>query len=165
MCLHPNRVKYIGLPSASTLKYDSQVLSKFNVVVKHTNEFGPRLLPLIFFYDKPHICSVSFYKSFVFGPNSPLGNGDFIEETLGKHERRDIIANGMQAHSKYGTYQLEDDSTGSLGPVVMHVHGRVYLTAEQRVARGWPAERKWGSTKGHQTRSKGLATLKRQGEK
>jgi hypothetical protein len=69
MSLHPDKVKYLGLPSKSTTKYASKVLSKFGVVVEHTEEFNNvRLLPLIFFYDKPHICSVAYYREFVFAP-------------------------------------------------------------------------------------------------
>jgi hypothetical protein len=84
---HPQHVKYVGLPSSSTAKYASQVLSKFKVIVKPTENFGMRLLPLIFFYDKPHICSLEYYLSFVFGPDNKVGDGDFIEETLGIYQR------------------------------------------------------------------------------
>lgn len=65
---YPDQVKYLGLLSNSTINYAPTVRSKFKVIVKPTNEFGPCLMPLIFFYDKPHICSASFYRSFVFGP-------------------------------------------------------------------------------------------------
>jgi hypothetical protein len=87
MSEHPQHVKYIGLPSSSTAKYASQVLSKFKVTVKRTDEFGMSLLPLIFFYDKPHICSLDYYLNFVFGPDNKVGKGDFIEETLGIYQR------------------------------------------------------------------------------
>lgn len=140
MDLNPESVKYIGFCSVSTLNYDHMVRSKFGVQVLSTSEFGIPLMPLIFFYDKPHICSTNFYREFVFGPGSLVGPGDFIEETLGTAQRADIIQNGMAAHQKYGTFQLDTrDMAGEPFALVRHVNGRSFMSPEQRRAFGWPA--------------------------
>jgi hypothetical protein len=69
----------------------------------------------------------------------------------------------MGAHEKYGTFQLEDKPEGENCPIVMHVHGRKFMTAAQRTARGWPAERVMRSTKAViMQRKAGEATAKRE---
>ena len=218
MRAHPAAIRYVGLCSLSTLGYSAKCHSKFGVAVAPfaapRARFGVPLLPLIFWYDKPHIVAARYYREAILPtttltthevvrlavegqggggvgvgvgarrePRGGNGNGngnhgpaglpsssfavgryDFIEETYGKAQRADIVAHGMAAHAKYGTWQLQDacceeeeeededeaDGTGSSRRdgkgrvdrrvVVMHVHGRTFLTAEQRVARGWPAE-------------------------
>lgn len=57
---------------------------------------------------------------------------------LGVAERSDIVANGMIAHARWGTYQLVP-ADGR--PVIEHMHGRRFLTPEQRLELGYPAER------------------------
>ncbi|CAE7897513.1 unnamed protein product [Symbiodinium sp. KB8] len=147
MSLHPGVVKYVGLPSVSTLNYEHAIRSKYGLSLHCTTEFGVPLTPLIFFYDKPHVCSTTHYRATIFGPGSPVRKGDFIEETLGVAEREDILQNGMdarphkrEAHAKYGTFQLDyrDLSDRQLA-VIRHVNGRAFLSPEQRVAKGWTA--------------------------
>ncbi|CAE7314188.1 unnamed protein product [Symbiodinium sp. CCMP2456] len=142
MSLHPGVVKYVGLPSVSTLNYEHAIRSKYGLSLHCTTEFGVPLTPLIFFYDKPHVCSTTHYRTTIFGPGSPVRKGDFIEETLGVAEREDILQNGawMEAHAKYGTFQLDyrDLSDRQLA-VIRHVNGRAFLSPEQRVAKGWTA--------------------------
>lgn len=140
MTLYPQRLKYVGLCSATTQHYEHSVLSKYGLRLQRTCEFGVPLMPLIFFYDKPHICSRRYYQEVIFGEDSPVRRGDFIEETHGKAQRADILLNGMGVHDRYGTYQLDDrDQSGETLVVVRHINGRAFLTPEQRVARGWPA--------------------------
>mmetsp|Transcript_86784 Transcript_86784/g.258972 ORF Transcript_86784/g.258972 Transcript_86784/m.258972 type:complete len:124 (+) Transcript_86784:2-373(+) len=116
------------------------VLSKYGLRISRTTEFGIPLLPLLFFYDKPHICSLEHYRDVVFGPDSPVKQGDFIEDTVGQAQRSDILQHGLDAHGKYGTYQLDErDAAGRPLVVVRHVNGRSFWSPEQRVARGWPA--------------------------
>ena len=50
-----------------------------------------RLLPLLYWYDKTHVCRVAYYHSFVFGHTpAPAGHGqrvkmgDFIEDCVGR---------------------------------------------------------------------------------
>jgi hypothetical protein len=69
----------------------------------------------------------------------------------------------MSAHGKYGTFQLEDKPEGENYPVVMHVHGRKFMTGAQRTKKGWPAERVMRSTKAViMQRKAGEATAKRE---
>ncbi|CAJ1352815.1 unnamed protein product [Effrenium voratum] len=132
-------LKYVGLSSVSTLNYDNMVRSKFGVAISQTLEFGIPLMPLIFFYDKPHICRTAHYRDLL-GPGSLVRKGEFIEETLGVAQREDIIKHGMDAHAKYGTFQLDfRDEYGGQFAVVRHLNGRAFLSPEQRVARGWTA--------------------------
>ena len=230
MRAHPVAIRYVGLCSLSTLDYGAKCHSKFGVVVAPfaapRARFGVPLLPLIFWYDKPHLVAARYYREAILpthgvlapggqggggGGNAGVGGGgvgvgvgarreeprgssngngngnrgyhpagvpsspfavgryEFIEETYGKAQRADIVAHGMAAHAKYGTWQLQDtceeeeeekeedvavavtagggavagndeDARVDRRVVVMHVHGRTFLTAEQRVARGWPAE-------------------------
>ncbi|CAE7590368.1 unnamed protein product [Symbiodinium pilosum] len=140
MSRHPEIVKYVGLSSVSTLNYDHVMRSKYGLSLRCTTEFGVPLMPLIFFYDKPHICSTTHYRNTIFGPGSSVRKGEFIEETLGVAQREDILQNGMDAHAKYGTFQLDyrDEHDRQLA-VVRHVNGRAFLSPEQRVAKGWTA--------------------------
>lgn len=69
-----------------------------------------------------------------------MRKGDFIEETLGIAQRDDILKNGMEAHEKYGTFQLDDRyEQGRQYAVVRHVNGRAFLSPQQRLLRGWGA--------------------------
>jgi len=137
---HPDHVKYVCLCSVTTFDYDHMVLSKYGLRISRTSEFGIPLMPVLFFYDKPHICSVEHYRNVVFGPDSPVQKGDFIEDTLGQAQRTDILQNGMVAHGKYGTFQLDDRNEADEPLVVVrHINGRSFWSPEQRVARGWPA--------------------------
>jgi len=89
MSQHSDRIKYVGLTSISTQTYERYAPSKFGIHVKSTREFGGiPLLPLIFFYDKPHIVPTQHYRDVVLGPDSVVKRGDFIEETYGVRMRR-----------------------------------------------------------------------------
>jgi hypothetical protein len=52
--------------------------------------------------------------------------GDFIEDTFGGHVKRDVLANGVSAHRRYGTWLLRDPGQGVLGaePMVGHLDAR-----------------------------------------
>lgn len=140
MTRHSERLQYVGLCSLSTLHYDSTALTKYGLKLRVTEEFGVPLMPLIFFYDKPHIASVRYYRDIVFGPDSVVRRGDFIEETFGKLQREDIVQNGLLAHGKHGLYQLDDrNEAGEPLATVRHINGRAFFSPEQRLERGWPA--------------------------
>lgn len=110
-------LRYIGFPSRENylLKLAAYPVFFKDLAKYDINKFGVPLLPLNFWYDKPHIARVDFYKSFVYGQRhiDPL-NGksisvkNFIEDTLGQVERNDLAMHGMTAHAKYGTYLLYD---------------------------------------------------------
>lgn len=140
MSSHPDHLKYVGLCSSTTQSYEHMVLSKYGLRVARTLEFGVPFLPLIFFYDKPHVCSLRHYRDTVLGPDSPVRRGDFIEETLGRAQREDILRHGLSVHGRYGTYQLDErDEAGEALAIVRHVNGRSFLSPWQRAERGWPA--------------------------
>jgi hypothetical protein len=86
--LHPDNVKYIGLLSTSTLNYPRVVQSKYAFKMDRTFAYNNLpLVPLIYWYDKTHICSVRYYKEFVFSECYPAywltGNGLDEEEAAG----------------------------------------------------------------------------------
>ena len=164
-CMAANAdVKYVGFLSGSTQKYQQLAESKHGVHIAEA-EWSPgvRLLPLLYWFDKTHVCSLAYYKQFVFRETHPetegaaqgekklveleqvqrrrrlvVQPGDFIEDALGKKELHEIRSQGMSAHAKYGTYLLIDDPAHAVA--IRHVHGRKYLTEEQRRARGYPVE-------------------------
>eukprot|EP00937_MAST-01D_sp_MAST-1D-sp2_P000485 g485.t1 len=151
---HP--IRYIGLLSGSTLKYAEKVRSRFGTrlsrrVVQLSSGGGDGddggnddgdgaggssvcLLPLLFWFDKTHICEVEHYHRAVFCAEyeldddeaTPLGmrrqglrvaagrgyrglcvkRGDFIEDTLGKKMLEEIQQHGLGRHARYGTWLL-----------------------------------------------------------
>merc|ERR1739848_931505 len=63
------------------------------------------------------------------------------EETFGVRQRLDIMAKGLAAHPKYGTYHcLSFGADGSRRPLICHLNGVRFLTPEQRAERGFPAD-------------------------
>ena len=225
MRAHPDVIKYVGLCSESTQHYATTMRGKYGLTLQRTTAYGVPLLPLIFWYDKPHICAADHYREFVFGRRNPFlvrheehqrqrrlheeatrreadavhGScdgaavvnvddedargagprpveaaaeirawkhyergksqgggaphgivrcGNFIEETFGRAQRAEIIEHGLAAHAKYGTWQLDvGEGPGEDGIAqihVVHVHGRKFLTPEQRAACGWPDPRGGG---------------------
>ena len=115
--------RYIGLPGSKHLKIADQIRTKHKIEVTTTRRAGMALAQVIYWYDKTHVVSTKFYSEFVYGGGSgakiPLGQ--FTEHTLGVAERQDIIANGMGAHARYGTYQVEPEL---VAPVIEHVNGQ-----------------------------------------
>jgi hypothetical protein len=157
MTRHP-ALKYVGLPSSSQLNYVETCHTRTGIRVEsQAARFGGLpLLPLLFWYDKTHIACVEHYRRFVFrdagspeartaaaaaaqaaGERAAFRPGDFIEDTLGQRQLEDVKRNGMSAHAKYGTFLLDDGG----GAVLAHLHGRRFLTADQREAQGMPRER------------------------
>eukprot|EP00961_Rhodomonas_salina_P076569 1028132-Rhodomonas_salina.1 len=67
---HSGKVNYITLPGPKHLTLQQDVLSKYGIRCEFTTEFGPRLLPVIYWFDKTHVCKTSWYKSFVYGGGS-----------------------------------------------------------------------------------------------
>jgi hypothetical protein len=69
--------------------------------------------------------------------------GEFIEDCLGKKELDDVRrapggwveGEGKHAvHARYGTYLLDD---GTDDVIIRHLHGRKFLTTEQRERLGY----------------------------
>jgi hypothetical protein len=98
--------------------------------------FGLPLMPIDFWYDKPHIVRRDDYLNFVFGQrhfNFQTGVSmevtNFVEDSLGNIERSNIKRHGYCGFSQYGTYSLYDDPSM---PILGHLDGRSYLTEEQK---------------------------------
>ena len=52
---NPSTVKYIGLPGAKHIGIEHHTMSHYNVKIAPTLEFGPKLIPIIYWYDKTHM--------------------------------------------------------------------------------------------------------------
>ncbi|CAE7447587.1 unnamed protein product, partial [Symbiodinium sp. CCMP2456] len=134
-------VKYVGLPLLVNLHYEGIAYQHHGVRVKPETHRGLSLMPIIFWYDSTHITSVEHYTALVFGPEEAYNPGNFVEETFGVRQRNDIMAKGMEAHAKYGTYHcISTASDGTRRPLICHLNGVRFLTPEQRAAMGYPAD-------------------------
>ena len=66
-------VKYVGLCSENTKHYAEMIRSRYNLILERTLAFGGvPLIPLIFWYDKPHVCNTKHYRDVVFGKQNPF---------------------------------------------------------------------------------------------
>ena len=149
---HP--VRYVGMPLLTNVNYEMTTMQRHRVKVAPVTtdvevEVTPgggsgatemrrlELMPIIFWYDSTHLTSVKHYRELVFSRSNLFRRGDFMEETFGCKQRRDIMEHGMDAHAKYGTYHLMAHAPGSRSrvPVICHMNGNRYLTAEQRAAK------------------------------
>lgn len=136
-----NNVRYVGLPLLTNLHYEAVAWQHHGVRVQTEVHNDVHLVPVIFWYDSTHITSVRHYHTLPFGPNEVYSPGNFVEETFGVRQRADIMAQGMGAHAKYGTYHcLSHASDGTRRPLICHLNGVRFLTPEQRAERGFPAD-------------------------
>jgi hypothetical protein len=94
------------------------------------------LLPLVFWYDKPHIGRTDYYKNYVFGiEHVDYSSGkssfvtNFIEDSFGQIQRNNIKRQGVAAFNNYGSYILYDDPSRV---ATVHLNGRGFLNEEQR---------------------------------
>ena len=100
-------VKYVGFMTSLTAKFIDQMDNSWRKQIEkntgkdikqyYDQHFGMPLIPLNFWYDRPHICSVRFYKDFVFGQkhydyvrNDSFKVSNFIEDSFGQIEKNDI---------------------------------------------------------------------------
>jgi len=142
-----NDVKYVGMPLLCNINYEPYILSHHGVRVEplalQPAQGGEvvRVVPIIFWYDSTHISSVRHYEEVVFGCGEVFRPGDFIEETYGVRQRKDIMEHSMAAHAKYGTYHLISHSANQKRrPIICHLGGSRFLTPDQRAERGYPPE-------------------------
>ena len=89
------------------------------------------LLPLAFWYDKPHIARTSYYTQFVFGKEHidySTGKSsfvtNFIEDSFGQIQKNNIRRQGIAAFNQYGSYLLQDDL---LQVATVHLNGRGFV--------------------------------------
>jgi len=136
-----NCVKYVGMPLLTNLHYEAIAWQHHGVKVAVEEHGGLQLVPVVFWYDSTHITSVGHYNSLVFGPGQVYTPGNFVEETFGVRQRNDIMATGLAAHARYGTYHcVSHPIPPERRPLICHLNGVRFLTPEQRAARGYPAD-------------------------
>ena len=121
---HQSWLKYIGLPTTTTLHYPRFVLSKYAFRIE-PKRLSPSItvVPLLQWYDSTHICATQHYRDFVYRGDL-VKKGGFVEDKLGQFQLADIRKNGLDAHSVYGTYVLDD---GVDRPIVAHLDGHDIL--------------------------------------
>ena len=123
MRAHPATLRYVGIQSRTTLRYKERVAHRFGIALDEFRvdpHLSSPLLPLLMYYDKPHIVWTEHLRERVYG-NGALKTGDFVEDVLGRAQMEDIKANGIQAHGQYGTWVLCDDEDS---PATYHLSGR-----------------------------------------
>ena len=143
----PDVLKKVDVLSTTTLRYAHAAPSKRGMPGLRLVPFAPALedeheplllRPMLYWYDKTHICSTDYYRRFVFAPGS-VKRGEFIEDCVGQRQLAAIRQHGMAAHAEYGVYLLEDERQGVQDDVcIRHLHGRKFMTDVQRKARGFP---------------------------
>lgn len=79
---------YVNLPKSSTFKHLNRCKSDYKINVRlKAIDFGVNnstFIPMLFWYDGPHLARRMTYLSLVFDGESPLPKGHFIEDTFGK---------------------------------------------------------------------------------
>jgi len=131
---HPERLKYVGMPTSTTVTHQSHVLSKYRIHIEpwQADDAGLLMMPLIQWYDSTHICEVEYYRKFVFGPRKLVARGGFIEDKFGQAQLADIRARGVEvSHRDWGTFIAA--GSGFAEPVVGHLDGRDALNASKFV--------------------------------
>jgi len=86
--------------------------------------------PMPSWLERNHVCATAHYRDLVFGAETRLKPGQFIEETFGQQMRRDLAKGG--SHAKYGVYRLLDSPNSA----TVHLDGRAYLSLQARRQRG-----------------------------
>mmetsp|Transcript_27061 Transcript_27061/g.83081 ORF Transcript_27061/g.83081 Transcript_27061/m.83081 type:complete len:313 (-) Transcript_27061:361-1299(-) len=114
-------LKYLGLPTTTTLNYPRFVLSKYAIKVEPVRLLPDlAVVPLLQWYDSTHVASTDHYRHFVYRGDL-VKKGGFVEDKLGQHQLADIRSRGFrEAHPSYGTFVLDD---GADRPMVSHLDG------------------------------------------
>lgn len=121
MRAQPAALRYVGIQSRTTLRYKERVADRFGIALDRFDATPDLpLLPLLMYYDKPHIVWTEHLHERVYVPGV-LKPGDFVEDVLGRPQLEDIKTNGIDSHGKYGTWVLCDDDEV---PATYHLSGR-----------------------------------------
>ena len=127
-------INYINFISLQTVNYEAKLISKYNSFYKEyknkSNLCSLPLMPLLFWYDKPHVCRTSYYKDYVFGnkhliigTNKYLCVKNFIEDSFGQVVKENIKSGGYEQFLNYNSFLYWDDPTS---PAIAHIDGRTY---------------------------------------
>lgn len=97
------------------------------LILEFTNEvFGLPLMPLVFFYDKPHIMRTSNYIALF--DNHRIK--EFPEDTVGHIQKDEIARNGLEGFYKYSSFLLYDNFPDVI--LTAHSNGRSYILSNDR---------------------------------
>eukprot|EP00300_Choanocystis_sp_HF-7_P024345 c2576_g1_i1.p1 GENE.c2576_g1_i1~~c2576_g1_i1.p1 ORF type:complete len:333 (+),score=67.10 c2576_g1_i1:27-1001(+) len=128
MSNHRDTLKFVSLPSSSTVNYAQKTLSRYTIFLDPLTLHLPfcelaapcecagipsatqalHFVPLLQFYDSTHVCLTQHYREFIFNRRYGFAKrGDFIESRMGPIMLADIRENGMEQHAKYATWVLE----------------------------------------------------------
>ncbi|AYV76136.1 MAG: hypothetical protein Terrestrivirus4_184 [Terrestrivirus sp.] len=140
-----NKINYINFISSSTTNYLTKMFKvnkgynhkiDLNIVEKNNEKFGIPIVPLMFWYDKPHLCRTDFYKYFVFGKShynyknhNIIKVKSFVEDSFGNLILDNVKVRGLSEHSNYGTYLFYETPNEEH---LRHINGRGFITQEQR---------------------------------
>lgn len=133
-------VKYINFISSSTTNFldrfhDFAKVKPDEFLNKYSDKYKIPIIPLPFWYDKPHLCQTNYYKKILsskyynYATKKQEPVKSFVEDTYGHIILNDIKANGIKAHKKYGTFLYYENPEE---PVLLHIRGRNYRTDEQK---------------------------------
>lgn len=141
MLQRPPTLEQIGLKclhfmATATLDYKEKVQKRYNIDIEEfqlenvRNEDGDccKLIPLVFWYGRTHVAFTEYYTNWVLARS--LKTGDHLEELLGVKELEDIRTQGMQVHSKYGNFVLDQ----GVGEIIYHLSGRRVRAASSPVS-------------------------------
>jgi hypothetical protein len=130
-------MKYIGFASPGTLKYKDQGVSKYQLKLEERKISGMTFVQLLYWFDRTHICCVDHYRKLVFGPDTLISKGSFIEDCFGHAQLADIKENGLSVHAKYGSWLLTEEGgmeivtktiNSEKGCYIGHLDGRRYVS-------------------------------------
>jgi hypothetical protein len=130
-----NNINYINFLSLQTINYECRLISRYNIFYedykKKSNLCDLPIIPLLFWYDKPHICRTSYYKEYVFGTkhliiktNKKISVKNFIEDSFGQVLKENVKSGGYPEFVKYNSFLYCDDPSN---PAIAHINGRKYI--------------------------------------
>ena len=131
---------YVNLPKSSTFKHLNRCKSDYKVNVRSKSidwDGGAAFIPMLFWYDGPHLARRQAYLELVFTGTSSLPRGHFIEDTFGHlmmNELRDDYDKWF--FSKYNSYAYIIDKRNEEA-FVYHLDGRKYVPDAERAVKGW----------------------------
>ena len=132
MMTRHNNINYVNFISLQTVNYEAKLISRYNTFYeeykKKSDLCGLSIIPLLFWYDKPHICRTSYYKDYVFGnkhlilkTRKRISVKNFIEDSFGQVVKENIKIGGYEEFIKYNSFLYYDDPDN---PAIAHIDGR-----------------------------------------
>mmetsp|Transcript_2872 Transcript_2872/g.4915 ORF Transcript_2872/g.4915 Transcript_2872/m.4915 type:complete len:338 (+) Transcript_2872:106-1119(+) len=134
-------LRYVGFQTVPD--YETYAVSKYGGWARCKDSDEPGLIPCFMWYDSTHVCKAESLASLIEKEVKP---GEFIESSYGCRLLAEIQQKNedwsFKYHLKhYGVFLYLEPAVGTSGPLVRHVSGRSFVSREQRIKMGWPAER------------------------